>query len=103
MKKKIRLTESQLTNFIREAVKKALREDYDDYDSHPAYREFDDMDDDFADRRGRSALRKSTRSNPRNQPCPTCGRENALTMRDVDLGYQCDSCADRAEGIGWFD
>lgn len=55
----------------------------------------------FADPRGRSALRRATRSNPRNRPCPTCGRKNALTPRDVELGYQCDACADAAEGGGW--
>lgn len=45
-----------------------------------------------------SALRRATRTNPRNRPCPTCGRKNVLTPLDVKRGYQCDSCADRAEG-----
>lgn len=48
-----------------------------------------------------SALRRSTRRNPRNQPCPTCKAPNVLTPADVRRGYQCDTCADRAEGIGW--
>jgi hypothetical protein len=56
----------------------------------------DDYADDFADRGGRSALRASSRGNPRIHPCPTCGEEN----KDVALGYQCDHCADRAEGRG---
>lgn len=47
---------------------------------------------------GRSALRKATRHNPRNLPCPTCGQPNKLTPRDRRLGYQCDGCADRDEG-----
>lgn len=51
----------------------------------------------FADPGGRSALRAATRSNPRNRPCPTCGRKNVLTPIDVQRGYQCDRCADRAE------
>ena len=55
----------------------------------------------FADPGGRSALRAASRTNPRNKPCPTCGRANRLTPRDVSLGYQCDSCADAAEGGGW--
>jgi hypothetical protein len=61
-----------------------------------------DWDDapDFADPGGRSALRASSRSNPRDRPCPTCGREDVLTREDVRLGYQCDSCADAAEGFG---
>jgi len=46
---------------------------------------------------GRSALRNGKRC----YPCPTCGRENMLTQADVNLGYQCDYCADAAEGIGW--
>lgn len=49
---------------------------------------------DFADPGGRSALRSGKRRNP----CPTCKRENALTDKDVRLGYQCDRCADAAEG-----
>lgn len=44
-----------------------------------------------------SALRRATKKNPRNLPCPTCGGENLLTPKDVALGYQCDGCADRAE------
>lgn len=64
---------------------------------------YDDPDDEpidgvgFADPGGRSALRAATKSNPRNRPCPTCGRENVLTPIDVSRGYQCDRCADRAE------
>jgi len=58
---------------------------------------FDDVRDDFADPGGRSALCAATKTNPRNLSCPTCGRKRVLTRRDVDLGYQCDSCADRAE------
>lgn len=56
----------------------------------------------FADPSGRSALRAATLTNPRNQPCPTCGRENVLTPEDVRLGYQCDRCADAMEGIGGY-
>lgn len=52
----------------------------------------------FADPGGRSALRAATPDNPRNLPCPTCGRENVLTPIDRSRGYQCDRCADRAEG-----
>lgn len=46
-----------------------------------------------------SALRSSSKRNPRNLPCPTCHEPNRLTPADVDLRYQCDVCADRAEGI----
>jgi hypothetical protein len=55
----------------------------------------------FADPGGRSALRAETRNNPRNLPCPTCGEANRLTPADRRAGYQCDSCADRAEGYGY--
>lgn len=61
---------------------------------------FEDAELDFADPGGTSALRRATRSNPRNQPCPTCKEPNRLTPADVRLGYQCDGCADRAEGRG---
>ena len=55
----------------------------------------------FADPYGRSALRAVTRRNRRNRPCPTCGKPNRLTPADVARGYQCDTCADRAEGFGY--
>jgi hypothetical protein len=51
----------------------------------------------FADPGGNSALRAASKSNPRNLPCPTCGRPNRLTPKDRDLGYQCDVCSDRLE------
>lgn len=74
--------------------------DYLDYDDG-----FDDLDldpehdslDDFAEPGGNSALRPATKDNPRNLPCPTCGESDRLTQRDVDLCYQCNSCADRDE------
>ena len=53
----------------------------------------DDLE--FADPGGRSALRAGVRE----FPCPTCGRENALTAKDVQLHYQCDRCADALEGL----
>ena len=54
----------------------------------------------FADPSGHSALRASSRSNPRNLPCPTCGEPDSLTPADRSNGYQCDACADRDER-GW--
>jgi hypothetical protein len=53
---------------------------------------------DYAQPGGNSALRAATRDNPRNRPCPTCGRKNVLTPADVRRGYQCNRCADAAEG-----
>lgn len=62
-------------------------------------RHYDDSDDyEFADPGGRSALRAAGKGNPRNRSCPNCGQRNRLTPADVAHGYQCDSCADRAEG-----
>jgi len=46
-----------------------------------------------------SALRSATARNPRNLPCPTCGQAHRLTPADRRAGYQCDTCADRAEGV----
>lgn len=62
----------------------------------------DDLDNEpgFADPGGKSALRAASRHNPRNLPCPTCERPNMLTPADRGRGYQCDCCADAAEG-GW--
>lgn len=54
--------------------------------------------DDFAEPGGKSALRAASRRNPRNLSCPTCHQPNRLTPKDKALGYQCDSCADAAEG-----
>ena len=55
----------------------------------------------FQDPGGKSALRRATRKNPRNLPCPTCGRPNMLTPADKARGYQCDICADQDEGLGY--
>lgn len=70
---------------------------YDDYGGFDG--DFEDRSM-FADPGGNSALRASSRHNPRNLPCPTCMEPNRLTSKDRQLGYQCDSCADKAEG-GW--
>lgn len=51
----------------------------------------------FQDPGGNSALRAETRNNPRNLPCPDCGRENMLTPIDKMRGYRCDICADAEE------
>lgn len=56
---------------------------------------------DFADPGGRSALRAATKKNPRNLPCPNCGKKNKLTPADRALGYQCDECADSVERGGY--
>lgn len=53
---------------------------------------------DFADPGGNSALRRAHKGNPRNLPCPNCRQPNRLTPADRSHGYQCDECADRAEG-----
>lgn len=52
----------------------------------------------FADPHGNSALRAVSKRNPRNLPCPTCKQPNRLTPADKRQGYQCDQCADEAEG-----
>jgi len=62
---------------------------------------YDDDRSMFADPGGRSALRAASRSNPRNLPCPNCKAPNRLTPADRAKGYQCDACADRAEGGGY--
>lgn len=51
----------------------------------------------FYDPNSGSALRAGNRI----YPCPTCGEPNSLTQQDVALHYQCDACADRAEGGGY--
>lgn len=55
----------------------------------------------FANPGGNSALRAASKANPRNLPCPTCHEENKLTPKDKRLGYQCDNCANREEGVGY--
>jgi len=51
----------------------------------------------FADPYGESALRRATKGNPRNLPCPDCGRPNMLTPIDRRRGYCCDICASERE------
>lgn len=75
-------------------------DDEDDYEDEEYYDE-DREDNMFADPGGRSALRAATKSNPCIFPCPTCKQENVLTQKDVNLRYQCDSCADAAEGFSY--
>lgn len=79
-------------------------EDDEGYSAEDHERDLDD-EDDFIDGVGfansGSALRTATKSNPRNLPCPNCGRKNALTPLDRQRGYQCDSCADAAERGGY--
>ena len=80
--------------------------DIDDFDMDPENFDRDDDDDlidgvGFADPGGRSALRAATENNPRDQPCPDCGRKNALTRIDAGRGYCCDRCADAKEGRGY--
>ena len=90
--------------FLNRNTKESLNEgighddNYDDYEDD--YEDEDDYDD-FADPGGNSALRASSYGNPREYPCPTCGAEDVLTLKDVNLGYQCDRCADNAERGGY--
>jgi hypothetical protein len=73
--------------------------DYDDYSPYDLGDDEDLIDGvGFADPGGRSALRAETPDNPRDQPCPNCGKKDVLTRIDRQRGYQCDRCADRAEG-----
>ncbi len=53
---------------------------------------------DYEDRDERMEFRSALRVGKRIYPCPACGKKKALTAADKSLGYQCDSCADRAEG-----
>jgi hypothetical protein len=70
---------------------------YDDmYESSYTFRDEEGYG--FQDPGGNSALRRSSRRNPRNIPCPTCGRKNMLTPRDKRLQYQCDICSNGEEG-----
>ena len=73
-----------------------MRDYYEDHDDHTS----NDCPSIFANEG--SALRVATKHNPRNLPCPTCGEANRLTPADVQLGYQCDACADAAEGRGGY-
>lgn len=74
---------------------------YQGWDENDPTRQNEDLIDGvgFADPGGRSALRAETPNNSRNLPCPNCGRENMLTPIDRARGYQCDICADQAEGV----
>lgn len=77
---------------------------YSDYDSRweEGYDDEDDLIDGVGFANEGSALRAATRGNPRSYPCPTCGTKNVLTAIDRQRGYQCDACADAAEGIGGY-
>jgi len=51
---------------------------------------------------------------PQNQPCPTCGKENAVSKTDLQAGYRCGKCPDERceaddndpllqESLAWLD
>jgi hypothetical protein len=65
---------------------------------HIMYHSFGSRRRDYQSPGSNSALLRSSARNPRNLPCPTCGEPNKLTPADKAKGYQCDDCADRAEG-----
>lgn len=67
-------------------------------DSYYDHEEWEQRVERFADPGGDSALHPATKDNPRNLDCPTCGAKNVLTRRDAAKGYQCNRCADMAEG-----
>jgi hypothetical protein len=78
-------------------------EEWEDEDRMPEWEEDENYLIDgigFAHPGGDSALRAETPDNPRNLPCPTCERPNMLTPIDAAHGYQCDICANAAEGFG---
>lgn len=75
-------------------------DEYDDCDCDACSQEYG-CDIDFQDPGGNSALRRATRNNPRNLPCPDCGRPNMLTPKDKQLGYRCDICAEECERGGY--
>lgn len=81
--------------------------DWDDYDEDGDLYEDDEITRDnidgvgFADPGSGSALRAETPENPRDLPCPSCHEPNRLTRIDKARGYQCDQCADAAEGPGY--
>lgn len=70
--------------------------DYDEPDAY--YEDEEDLIDGVGFAQEGSALRAATADNPRDQPCPTCGRPDVLTRIDVQRHYQCDYCANAAEG-----
>jgi DNA-directed RNA polymerase subunit RPC12/RpoP len=45
-----------------------------------------------------ASIRATNRRNPQRYDCPTCGAKRALSAHQKQQGYQCDGCADRAEG-----
>ena len=74
-------------------------DDFDaEYEAFDAGYEYGGEDMDFADPGGTSALR----AGPRVHPCPTCRNANRLSAKDVQLGYQCDPCADALERGGGY-
>jgi hypothetical protein len=82
----------------REGIEMPRYYDDEDRDVDPDYE--DEFGIHFADPGGNSALRAATDDNPRDLPCPTCHWPNRLTPADVQLGYQCDKCADVMERGG---
>lgn len=36
-------------------------------------------------------------SGARNLPCPDCGKENVMTLAEINRGYHCSECTKRTE------
>lgn len=72
-----------------------FNDDYDDF--------YDEIANRFQDPGGVSSLHRVTSTNRRDQPCPTCKQEDAITLKDVHHGYQCDRCADDDENYDCYD
>jgi hypothetical protein len=73
---------------------------YDDETWNTPIEEWNERVEMFADPGGNSALRRASKNNPRNLPCPTCERKNMLTPADRSHGYKCAICA-YEERRGW--
>lgn len=81
------------------------REEFDEAEERDACRLIDEEDlgmlsDEEYNRRvfaDPSNPNSSLRAGARIYTCPECEGENRLSAEDVQLGYRCNECADRAE------
>jgi len=58
-------------------------------------------DDDYERAQYQNSISKYNKKNSQRFECPTCKSPNALSAHEKRQGYQCNSCADAEEGVGF--
>ena len=85
------MTKKELKNLIKETITELMVKKLNNVKEH--------FDPDEHERQKRERdISKFNKRNPSRFPCPTCGKQDALSSWEKKQGYQCKACADAEEG-----